>query len=88
MQDTNHTITYLRAGDAQEADGHEHTIDCDLVVAELDAIEVLHAQAVRRDEAVQREDLVHLDGRDERAAPLPDDVRNCWEVISSVPRVQ
>ena len=79
------TTTDLCTRDTQEADRHEHTGDSDLVVAELDAIEVLHAQAVRRDEAIQREDLVHLDGRNERAASLPDDMRDCRMVSSSIP---
>ena len=76
MQDTNHTMTYLRAGDAQEADRHEHTIDCDLVVAELDAVQVLYTQTIRRAETIESKDLVHLDGSHKRASSLADNVRD------------
>lgn len=39
---------YLGPGNTQEADGHEHSSDRDLVVAKLDSVEVLHAETVRR----------------------------------------
>lgn len=66
--------TYTSARDAHEADAHQDTGDGDLVVAELDALKVLHAQSPGRDEAVEGENLVHLDGSDESAAALTDDV--------------
>ena len=68
--------TDLRTRDTQEADRHEHTSDGHLVVAELNAIEILHAQTVRRDETVQRKDLVHLYCRNQRATALTDNVRD------------
>ena len=66
----------LGTRNAQEADRHEHTIDCDLVVAELDAVQVLYTQTIRRDETIESKDLVHLDGRDQGAAALANDVRD------------
>ena len=68
--------TNLSPRDTQEANGHEHPSDRNLVISKFDAVEVEYTQTVRRDEAVKREDLVHLDGRDECAAALADDVRD------------
>jgi hypothetical protein len=45
-------------------------------VSEFDSVEVEDAEGVGLDEAVQGEDLVHLDGRHEGAAPLLNDARN------------
>ena len=70
-------VAYLGARDAQEADGHEHTADGDLIVAELDAIQILHAQGVRCNETIEGENLVHLNRCNERAPALTDDMRNC-----------
>jgi len=67
---------YLGPGDTQEADGHEHPSDRDLVVAKLDSVEVLHAKTVRCDQTIQSKDLVHLDSSDEGASALPDDRSN------------
>ena len=69
-------MPYLRARDAEETHRHEHTRDRDLVIAELDAVQILYAQTVRRDQAVQSEDLVHLNSGNERAAALSDDMRD------------
>ena len=64
----------LGTRNAQEADRHEHPVNCHLIVAKLDAIQVLYTQTVGRNEAVQREDLVHLDGGHEGAATLTNDM--------------
>ena len=69
--------TCLGMRDTQEANRHEHTCDCHLIVAELDPIQILHTQTVRRVETVECEDLVHLDSCHERAASLPNDVHYC-----------
>ena len=76
-------ITHLGARDAIEANRHEHSSDRDLVVTKLDTIQVLHTETVRRDETVERQDLVHLDRCDERAPTLADDVRDCTRQVSS-----
>jgi hypothetical protein len=68
--------TYLGARDTQEADRHEHTSNRHLVVAKLDSVEILHAETVRRDEAVERKNLVHLNRSNESAATLSDNVRD------------
>lgn len=67
---------YLCARDAQETDRHQHPADSHLIITKLDAVKILHTQAVCSDETVQRQDLVHLDRRDQRTATLPDDVGN------------
>lgn len=69
--------THLRPRDTQETNAHEHARDRDLIIPILDPVQVLHAERISRDETVQRQDLVHLDRRDERAAALADDVRDC-----------
>lgn len=61
---------------------HEHASDGDLIVTKLDAIEILHAQTVRRYQAVECQDLIHLRGRNQRASTLPDDVRD-WNSCSA-----
>lgn len=68
--------THPSARDAHEAHAHEHASDRDLVVTELDTLEVLHRKRPRRDEAVEGEDLVHLNRRHEGATTLTDDVRD------------
>jgi len=68
---------YLGPRDTQEADGHEHPSDRDLVVAKFDSVEILHAKTVRRNQTVQSKDLVHLDSSDEGASPLPNNRSNC-----------
>jgi len=67
---------HLCARNAQEANRHQHSADCVLVVSKLDAIEILHAERVGSDEAVESQDLVHLDRRNERTPALADDMRN------------
>ena len=69
-------ITHLCSRDTQEAHGHQHPGDSHLVITKLDTIQVLHTQAPRRDQAVQREDLVHLDSSNERTTSLADDMRD------------
>ncbi|KAG9766035.1 putative cation transporting ATPase, partial [Aureobasidium melanogenum] len=69
-------LTYLGTRDGEEADTHQHTTDGDLTIAELDTVKVQHTQTVGRDQAVQSQDLVHLDGSNESATTLADDVRN------------
>ena len=66
--------------DGEEADAQHHAADRDLPVAELDAVQIQHAQTVGTDQAVQGEDLVHLDCRHQRASSLADDVRNRHDV--------
>jgi len=67
----------LGVRDTHEADGHEHTSNCQLVVTKHDCIEILHAETVRRDEAVERKNLIHLNCSNESAATLSDNVRDC-----------
>lgn len=69
-------ISYFCAGNAKETDTHEHASYCDLIIAELDTIQVLDAQAICGDEAVQRENLVHLNGCNQGAPALANDIRN------------
>lgn len=68
--------TYLCTRDRQEADTHEDAADGDLTVTKLDTIKVEDTQTVCADQAVQRKNLVHLDGGDKCASSLSDDVRN------------
>jgi hypothetical protein len=65
---------YLGTRDTQETNRHEHTSDCHLIVSKLDPVEILYAQAVRRDQTVKRENLIHLDRSDESAATLSNDM--------------
>jgi hypothetical protein len=65
--------THLGARDTQ-ADRHEHTSNCHLVVTKLDSVKILHAETVHRDEAVERKNLVHLNGSNKSAATLSDNV--------------
>ena len=67
----------LGSRNAQEAHGHQHTSDCDLVVSKLDAVEVLNAQTVGRNQAVESQDLIHLDRGDQSATTLSDNGRDC-----------
>lgn len=69
--------SYLGSRYAQEAYRHEHTCHRHLVVTELDAVEVLHAETVRGDQTVQSEDLVHLNSRHQGASTLTNDMRDC-----------
>ena len=69
--------TCLGMRDTQEANRHEHTCDCHLIVAKLDPIQILHNQTVYCNETVECEDLVHLDSYHESAASLPNDVHYC-----------
>ena len=69
--------TYLCTRDTQEADRHQHASDRHLVVAILDTIEVLDTQTVRSDQAVEGENLVHLNSGDEGATALSDDIGDC-----------
>lgn len=64
--------TCLGAGYAQEANGHEHPIDRNLVVAKFDAVQVQNTQTICGDEAIESEDLVHLNSSYKRAASLAD----------------
>jgi hypothetical protein len=68
--------SYLGAGDAQEAHAHEHSTDSDLSVAELDTVQVKHTQTVSADQAVQRQNLVHLNSGHESATTLANNVRD------------
>ena len=70
------TLDRLGARDGQEADAHEHTADGDLAITELDTLQVEDRQAVSADETVKGKDLVHLDGGNQSAAALTDDVGN------------
>jgi hypothetical protein len=62
------------ARDAHEANRHQDTGDGNLVVTKFDALEVLYTQSPRRDEAVEGENLVHLDSGDQCASSLANDV--------------
>jgi hypothetical protein len=78
---------YLGTRNTQEANRHEHTRNRHLIVSELDPIKVLHTQAVRGDQTIQCEDLVHLDRSDESAATLSNDMCDC-ETSAIVPQVR
>ena len=67
-------MTDLGTGYTQEADGHEHACDRDLVVSEFDTVKVLYTQTVRGNETIQCKDLVHLNRRDESTTALTNDV--------------
>jgi hypothetical protein len=69
-----YSTAHLGTRDAQEADAHHHPGDRYLIISKLDPVEVLDRERVGCDEAVEREDLVHLDSGDEGAATLTDDV--------------
>ncbi|CAI6099130.1 unnamed protein product [Clonostachys chloroleuca] len=60
--------------DVEEADRHEDTADGVLGVTELDTLQVEDGQRVGTDETVESENLVHLNGSDESAAALANDV--------------
>ena len=47
----------------------------------LDTIEILYAESVCRDETVKRENLVHLDGGNECAAALTNDMGDYEQII-------
>ena len=68
------TDTYFGAGNTQETYGHQHSSNRHLVVAELDSVQVLHAQTPRCDQAIKGKDFVHLDGRYERTTSLSDNM--------------
>lgn len=52
-----------------------------MIVTKLDSVEVLNAKTVCRDETVQSQNFVHLNGCDERAAPLPNDMCD-WKAVN------
>jgi hypothetical protein len=68
--------SYLCARYAQETHTHKHPTNCHLSISKLDTIQIKHTQAVSADQAIQRQDLVHLDGGHKRASSLSNDVRN------------
>lgn len=53
-------LAYLGARDTQETYRHQDSCNCHLIIAELYSVKILHAETVRGDETVEREDLVHL----------------------------
>lgn len=76
-------MSYLGTRDAIEADRHEHSSNRNLVITKFDAIEIQDAQAVRGDEAIESENLVHLNSRDEGGSSLANDVRD-WHTHNAV----
>lgn len=70
-------ILDLGSRNAQEAHGHENTSNCDLIISKLDAVEVLDAQTVGRNQAVESQDLIHLDRGNQSATTLSDNGRDC-----------
>ena len=66
--------SYLRPRDAEEANRHENAGNSDLVIAKLDAVEILYRQAVGSDQTVKGKNLVHLNGGYKGASSLADDV--------------
>jgi hypothetical protein len=60
----NQPRTHLSPRYAEKTDRHQHSTDGYLIITKLDAIEVLNRQAVRSDEAIQCQDLVHLNSSD------------------------
>jgi hypothetical protein len=67
---------YLGAGDAQEAHTHEHSADSNLSIAEFYTIQIEHTQTVSADQAVQGQNLVHLNRGHKSATTLANDVRD------------
>ena len=67
----------LGSRNAQEAHGHQHTSNCDLIIPKLDAIKVLNAQTVGRNQAVESQDLIHLDRGNQSTTTLSDNVGDC-----------
>jgi hypothetical protein len=59
---------------AEEADRHQHPGDRHLVVSELDAVQILDTKTVRCNKAVESQNFVHLDGGDQCAATLSDNM--------------
>lgn len=75
MESKDEKATHLRPRGTQETNAHQHARDRGLVISILDPVKVLRAERVRHGEGVERQDLVHLDRREERAAALADDMR-------------
>lgn len=67
-------LNHTGARDAEEADRHEHTTDGVLRVAKLDTLKVQDRQGVSGDKTVESENLVHLNGGNESATALSDNV--------------
>ena len=65
---------HLCPRNGQEADRHKHTRNSNLVIAEFDAIKVLHTQTVCSNQTVECKNLVHLNSGNEGAATLTDDI--------------
>jgi len=61
---------------AQEADRHQHPSDRHLIVSELDAVQILDTETVCCNKAVESQNFVHLDGGDQCASTLSDNVRD------------
>src|SRR6185312_10084356 len=70
------TFDDLGAGNTEEADRHEHTTDCVLSITELDSLEVQDGEGVGANQTVEGKNLVHLNGGNESAPALADDVGN------------
>ena len=67
-------IDYLRSGNEEEASSEKKTLNGRLSVAEFDSIHIENREGVGRDEGVQGEDFEHLQGGDQSAAALFDDM--------------
>lgn len=69
----------FRAGDEEETGRRQQTVQRQLGVAVLDAVDVQHRLTVRRDQRIQGQNLEHLQRRYQRAAALLDDVAHWRE---------
>jgi hypothetical protein len=44
--------TDLRSGNAQKANGHQHSGNCDLIISELNPVQILNAETVGRNQTI------------------------------------
>jgi hypothetical protein len=68
--------TYFGTRNAQKTYGHQHTRYRNLIVTEFDSVQILHTQAPSCYQAIESENFIHLDGRNESATSLSDDMGN------------
>lgn len=72
----------LGARDEEETRRQQDTLQSRLHVAELDPVQIQHRLAVGEYQRVQRQDLEHLQGGNQRAASLLDHVTYCNKATS------
>lgn len=66
--------TYPAPRNTEEAHGHEDSRNSMLQISKFDTIEVQNGQTVRRNQAIEGQNLVHLDSSNKSTASLADDV--------------